>query len=154
MVRRLLHPPDMIDTLVQPATNAAPRPTETPVRLPEGVLGFEQYSDWVLISVPGEEPFQWLQVAGNPRLAFVVISPEEVTGNYFPDLAPEDVDRIGLQSADDAMLLNIVTVRPQGKSTVNLKGPIVLNRHTMTGKQVIPVNAVGLDLQYPLPVGA
>lgn len=134
--------------------NAASLPTEVSVHLPEGILGFERYTDWVLISVPGEEPFQWLQVVDNPRLAFVVVEPDAVTGNYYPDLAPEDVDRIGLESPDDALLLNIVTVRPHGKSTVNLKGPIVLNRHTMTGKQVIPVNAVGLDLQHPLPVGS
>jgi hypothetical protein len=31
---------------------AAPRVTEVPVRLPEGLLGFEKYTDWVLISVP------------------------------------------------------------------------------------------------------
>jgi flagellar assembly factor FliW len=144
----------MIDTLPQPATNAASLPTELPVHLPEGILGFERYTDWVLISVPGEEPFQWLQVVDNPRLAFVVVEPDAVTGNYFPDIAPEDVERIGLESPEDALLLNIVTVRPHGKSTVNLKGPIVLNRHTMTGKQVIPVNALGLDLQHPLPVGS
>lgn len=154
MVRGLLHIPHMIDTLSEPAMTAAPRVTEVPVRLPEGLLGFEKYTDWVLISVPDEAPFQWLQVAGNPRLAFVVIAPEEITCTYSPDLAPDDVERIGLESAEDAMLLNIVTVRAHGKSTVNLKGPIVINRHTMTGKQMIPLNALGLDLQHPLPVGS
>ncbi len=124
------------------------------MRLPYGILGFEQHTDWVLISVPGEEPFQWLQVVDDPRLAFVVVAPEAVTANYFPDLSPDDVEKIGLESSDDAMTLNIVTIRPNGQSTVNLKGPIILNRHTLTGKQVIPVNAIGLNVQHPLPVDA
>jgi flagellar assembly factor FliW len=144
----------MMETLLQPAIHAAVRPTEVPVRLPYGILGFEQHTDWVLISVPGEEPFQWLQVVDDPRLAFVVVAPEAVTANYFPDLSPDDVEKIGLESSDDAMTLNIVTIRPNGQSTVNLKGPIILNRHTLTGKQVIPVNAIGLNVQHPLPVDA
>ena len=41
---------------------------------------------------------------------------------------------------------------PNGGATVNLKGPIVVNRHTLRGKQVIPTNAPKFALQHPLPV--
>jgi flagellar assembly factor FliW len=34
---------------------------------------------------------------------------------------------------------------------MNLRGPIVLNRHTLAGKQVIPLNAPSLELRHRLP---
>ena len=50
------------------------------------------------------------------------------------------------------MLLSIVTIAENQPPTVNLKGPIVLNRHTRTGKQVIIANAAAYSVQHPLPV--
>ena len=55
----------------------------------------------------------------------------------------------GIQSPADALLLNIVTVR-DGQATVNLKGPIVINRHTLIGKQCIPTNVANFALQHPM----
>ena len=52
----------------------------------------------------------------------------------------------------DAILFNIVTLRGSDPATINLKGPIVINRHTMIGKQVIPNNAAAYSLHHPLPV--
>jgi flagellar assembly factor FliW len=34
---------------------------------------------------------------------------------------------------------------------VNLKGPVVINRRTLVGKQVIPRNVAGYALHHPLP---
>ncbi|MEJ0091179.1 MAG: motility-associated protein [Limisphaerales bacterium] len=40
------------------------------------------------------------------------------------------------------------------RPTVNLKGPLIINRHTLAGKQVILANANATDysVQHPLPV--
>jgi flagellar assembly factor FliW len=45
-----------------------------------------------------------------------------------------------------------VTVHGTSQATVNLKGPVVINRHTHTGKQVIITNATQYSVQHPLPV--
>jgi flagellar assembly factor FliW len=37
---------------------------------------------------------------------------------------------------------------------MNLKGPILLNRHTLRGKQVILTNAANFQLKFPLPLAA
>jgi len=129
-----------------------PAPPANPVRLPMGLLGFEQIKDYVLIVNPGEEPFAWLRVEGNKALAWVVIDPFVVLPDYQPDLPPADVEFLGLKSADDALLLGIVTVHGASKATVNLKGPVVVNRHTHTGKQVIITNATQYSVQHPLPI--
>jgi flagellar assembly factor FliW len=122
------------------------------IRLPMGLLGFEQIKDYVLLANPAEEPFAWLKVQSNAALAFVVIDPFIVMPNYQPDIPDADAAFLGLKQPDDALLLNIVTVHGPHRATVNLKGPIVINRLTHVGKQVIIANANDYSVQYPLPV--
>jgi len=122
------------------------------IRLPLGLLGFENIKEYVLISEPDQAPFQWLQVPHDSSLAFIVVSPFEVLLGYEPDIPKPDVDFLGLTSPADARLLNIVTLPGNGRATINLKGPIVLNCHTLIGKQVVLTNAARYALQHPLPV--
>ena len=133
------------------AVVSATRRSETVIHLPSGLLGFEQVKRFVLSSVPGEEPFQWLRDPSNQTLAFVVVSPFEIMPGYLPDLPTEDVEFLKLESPEDALLLNIVTLRRNGRATVNLKGPIVINRFSLTGKQVVLANAAEFSVQHPLP---
>jgi flagellar assembly factor FliW len=133
-----------METPVVPAIHA--------VRMPMGILGFEQAKDYILVVKPDEEPFGWLQVEGNPMLAFVVIDPFVILPEYKPDIPPADVEFLGLKDATDALLLGIVTIQGSNRATVNLKGPLIINRHTLTGKQVIIANAAEYSVQHPLPV--
>ena len=127
-------------------------PHKNHVRIPTGLLGFEQIKDYVLTTNPGEEPFAWLHVEDNSALAFVVIDPFVVLPDYQPDIPPVDVELLQLKSASDALLLGIVTINDDAPPTVNLKGPVVVNRHTHTGKQVIIANAASYSVKHPLPV--
>ncbi len=124
---------------------------ENIVSLPLGLLGFEDTKRYVLLSEPGDAPFFWLQVVDNPHLAFLVLSPFEVLPDYEMELSDEDAAFLELSSPADALVYNIVTLHPDGPATINLKGPIVLNRVTLTGKQVVLANASRYALQHPLP---
>jgi flagellar assembly factor FliW len=124
---------------------------DTIVHLPSGLLGFEQIKKYILISKPEEAPFHWLQALEDPSLTFLVVSPFEFLASYAPDIPAEDVSSIGLEDPSDALFFNIVTLRPKGRSTVNLKGPIVLNRYSLIGKQVVLSNASEYSVQHPLP---
>ena len=127
-------------------------PPTNQVRLPMGLLGFEQIKDYVLLANPAEAPFAWLQVEANASLAFIVIDPFLVMPDYQPDIPQADADFLGLKETSDAVLLNIVTIHSTNHATVNLKGPVVVNRHTHTGKQVILTNAGDYSVQHPLSV--
>lgn len=127
-------------------------PRQHAVRIPTGLLGFEQIKDYVLTANVGEEPFAWLHVVDNSALAFVVIDPFVVLPDYHPDIPQSDVEFLQLKQSDDALLLGIVTINGDAPPTVNLKGPIVVNRHTHTGKQVILANAGDYSVKHPLPV--
>lgn len=135
---------------IETETSAAPA-TRT-VRMPMGILGFELIKEYLLVAKPEEEPFAWLQVEDNPALAFVVIDPFIVLPDYHPDIPPADVEFLGLKNPTDALLLGIVTVQGNNRATVNLKGPLIINRHTLTGKQVIIANAADYSVQHPLPL--
>src|SRR6476660_9386755 len=79
------------------------------VRMPMGILGFEQMKDYLLIANPAEEPFRWLRVKDNLLVAFVVIEPFLIAPDYHPDIPEPDVEFLGLATPADAALLNIVT---------------------------------------------
>jgi len=122
------------------------------VKLPMGMLGFEQMKDYSLLANPSEEPFAWLQVTGDSSITFVVVNPFIAVPDYQPNIPQQDVEFLGLQDENDALLLNIVTLHGSGRATVNLKGPIVINRRTRIGKQVVIANATDYSVQHPLPV--
>jgi flagellar assembly factor FliW len=122
------------------------------VRMPNGMLGFEEIKDYVLTTNPDEQPFAWLQVRDDSALAFVVIDPFVALPDYKPDIPQADVEFLKLKQADDALLLGIVTIHNQQRATVNLKGPIVINRHTHIAKQVIIANAAAYSVTHPLPM--
>jgi flagellar assembly factor FliW len=131
------------------APQRLPVKPENIITMPLGLLGFEQVKKYVLLGSPEEEPFLWLQMLDNPSQGFVVVSPASVVPSYTPDIPQADVDMLGIKNAADAIVLNIVTVRGT-ESTVNLKGPIIINRHTLVGKQCIPVNVGSFPLQHPI----
>jgi flagellar assembly factor FliW len=122
------------------------------VVLPYGLLGFERVKNYSLLTNPDEAPFLWFQMLQDPKHSFLVVPPGAAVPDYKPDLDDKDVEFLELADPSDAFLLNIVTLRPGGEATINLKGPIVINRRTWIGKQVIPVNAAQLSVSHPLPV--
>ena len=124
------------------------------IEMPLGLLGLEQYRHFALRSDPAEEPFLWLEVIDETKLAFLVISPFVLLPNYAPEIPEEDARFLDLETPEDTLIFNIVTVRGPQQATINLKGPVVLNRRTLVAKQVIPINAPELSVAYPLPVQA
>lgn len=141
-----------MNTMELPETEIVAENKPEVIQLPFGLLGFEQIKNYALLARPDEEPFMWFQMLEGAKQSFLVISPAFVLPDYQPDISNDDAEFLGLTSPDDAMLLNIVTLRANGQATVNLKGPIVINRHTLIGKQVIPNNVAEYTLQHPLPV--
>jgi len=125
---------------------------ENIVHMPLGLLGLEKHKRFVFLANPEESPFLWLQLLDDNSLAFLVVSPFEISATYKPHISEEDVKFLDLKSPDDTLLFSIVTMQKDGTATANLKGPIVVNRHTLVGKQIIPQNASDFSIRHPLPV--
>ncbi len=138
-----------MNTLEMEAENSVRLGCETVIHLPSGLLGFESMKRFLLTQAD-EGPFYWMQAENDANLSFLVISPFEVLPEYAPDIPNEDVRALGIECPDDVRLLNIVTLRLNGVSTVNLKGPIVVNRFSRLAKQVVIENSTHYSVQHPL----
>ena len=127
-----------------------PVQSENVIQFPLGILGFEKIKRVALLESPQELPFRWLQVIDQPNLAFLVLPATQFLPSYQPDVPADDVKFLGISQPEDALLFNIVTLRPGGVSTVNLKGPDVINRFTLKAKQFVLANAAEYSVQHPL----
>ncbi|NMB26845.1 MAG: flagellar assembly protein FliW [Tissierellia bacterium] len=109
------------------------------INFPEGLLGFEEEKQFVIINTEDEEnPFQWLQSATNPNLAFVIINPFFVYPNYDIVIPKTAQKKLKIKNQKDISIYSIVVV-PENmeKMTANLLGPIIININAKLGKQVI-----------------
>jgi flagellar assembly factor FliW len=120
------------------------------VLFPYGLLGFERVKNYTLLADPATDPFLWFKMLEDATSAFLVLPPEVIVPNYQPDLEEQDVDFLELNDPADALLLATVTMRTVRQATVNLKGPILINRRTWIGKQIIPGNADQYSVRHPL----
>jgi flagellar assembly factor FliW len=126
--------------------------TAQSIRLPEGLVGFPEYKSFELLYAPDQLPFIWLRLHGPDPLHFVVIEPGGIIPDYEPELFDEDAAFLGLAAPAETMVLNIVTVKPglQATATVNLSGPIIVNRRTGIAKQCVLANYGRYSARHPL----
>ena len=107
------------------------------IKIPEGLYGFEDYIEYVLLDAE-QQPFYILQSVNEKDLAFVLINPFLFRHDYELNIPNEDLEDIGLKTPENALIFSIVTIPPDGSAmAANLQGPIVINRDNMTGKQWI-----------------
>ncbi|RMH08892.1 MAG: flagellar assembly protein FliW [Nitrospirae bacterium] len=111
-----------------------------------GLIGFSDYTKFVLLEGSAGLSYQWLQSVDDGNLAFVVVEPGLIKPNYEIRIQDDALREIAYQAGDTIGVLAIVTI-PRGhpeKATVNLQGPLVLNVTKRKGKQII------LNESYPL----
>jgi flagellar assembly factor FliW len=78
------------------------------------------------------------------------VRPEPFFPEYTPQIARPIADRLGLVRAADAVVYVIVTLGPTPlDATVNLLGPLVVNRRNQLGAQVV-LDGDSSDVRTPL----
>ena len=110
--------------------------------LPQGLIGFAEYQRAELLYLPDHLPFLWMKLHGPDTLHFIVIEPGGIIPGYEPEVFDEDAMQLDLRDPAEAMILNIVTLQRQQpvEATVNLIGPLVVNRRTRIGRQLVISN--------------
>jgi flagellar assembly factor FliW len=104
----------------------------------EGMLGFEGCKRYVLLEDKPDTPLKWLQAVDDPRIAFIVVNPQDFVPGYDFNLSDDDAEALGLESAEQAVVLTTVSVdADRDEITTNLLGPVVINSVTLAGKQVV-----------------
>lgn len=107
------------------------------VTFPNGLLGFEKYTKFALIDSE-YEPFIWLQSTEESNLAFLMIDPFLICSDYEADIDDSTLKSIGVESAEDIIIMTLVTIPKDGSAiTANFLGPVVINKKNRQCLQVI-----------------
>ena len=107
------------------------------LHFPDGLIGLPQARRFVLVELdaPGVYELRSLDV---DEAQFVVVAPGAFFPRYAPTLDDATVRRLGVSGAEDVLTFLVVTLGAGGaEATANLMAPLVLNRHTRTGLQVV-----------------
>lgn len=106
------------------------------LKFPEGILGFPDHHEFVLMQTDIEGNFFWLQSVDRPELAFVVCDPLLFVPDYNIPAKTDDFERIGLASTADLQVFIIVN-KVNRLLTGNLQGPLAINAQNRCGRQLI-----------------
>ena len=112
------------------------------VSIDGGLLGFPDAIRFVRLPVDDAEGWEWLQSTNDGDLAFLVISAFRFFPDYDIELPDGDVKALELDDPADADVLALVTIRHTDEGgiasvTANLLGPLVINRRSGIGRQVV-----------------
>jgi flagellar assembly factor FliW len=107
------------------------------VSFPAGLLGFEQFKDYILLDA-AQKPFFYLQSIDVPDLAFILIDPFLFRPDYSLDVDDDSLGDIGVAQPEDVLVFSIVTVPGEGGAvTANLMGPLIINKANRLAMQTV-----------------
>lgn len=108
------------------------------ITMKKGILGFEEFLRYTLISMDDQNPFFYFQSLEDGDLAFIVIDPFLIKRDYEVKIEDDELAVLEIDQAEDVFLLAIVTVREEPLTiTANLRAPLVINRRKLSALQVI-----------------
>jgi flagellar assembly factor FliW len=119
------------------------------IHFPNGIIGFENYTKFIIVDNPRFKPFSWLISLDQKDFALPMVNPflliKEYQMNFPAELSSE------LQgSGNHFEVFCIVSFnREHGGTTLNLKGPILIDYMERSGRQVVLTSDI-LSISYPL----
>jgi flagellar assembly factor FliW len=93
------------------------------IRLPEGILGFEDLRDYLFIKTD-DELFYWLTSIDKPDIVFPLVALKMLDSGY---VEKPDSEAFGIVKLD----------KEPGKITVNMRAPVYINQESKEGFQII-----------------
>jgi flagellar assembly factor FliW len=137
--------------MTEAAVTTAPMETRADVlTFVDGMPGFPGQQQFAIVAQPGLEPFMTLESLDEDGPSFVVVPPSAVIDEYEVPVDTDVAAALGITDPEDAFILSIVAVAGDGGThTVNLLGPLVVNRVTGRARQVVLVDS-SWPLEHPL----
>jgi len=129
-----------------------------PIEFVTGLIGLEEWRQFVLITHPAGEPLRLLQSLDNPRLSLIVGDPRQIISDYQASLTEADIQKLRyegdprfLESDEpDMAVYCILSVEEEPFNvTVNLLGPVIINWKTGLALQIVLTDA-DYSSRYPL----
>ncbi len=112
---------------------------------PSGILGFPDWTRYVILDHDTDAPFKWLHCVEESGLAFVILDPALFDANYRVEIQDDVLAEVKGVAAGALTLAVILTIPSEdpGRITANLRGPLLMNPATKLCKQMV------LSDEYP-----
>ncbi len=121
------------------------------LQFPEGLIGFEDLRNFVVMPNEKEGPLFWIQSIDDPQVAFILTDPTSFYFDY--KVVPDGRERqkLGIDESADCLIVSVVSVSADRNITLNLAAPILFAPETNRALQVI-LEGTQFSPQTPLPV--
>jgi flagellar assembly factor FliW len=126
------------------------RSKDAVIHFEEGLIGFSEYKDFVLMENDSFAPFRLLQSLESPQVGFLVLEPTALVNNYYDLVPAREWESLGVGGKTKPLAFVIVVVGANPElSTGNLQAPLLINYDNMLGKQIILTDS-GFSVRHPL----
>ena len=111
---------------------------EEVVMFSEGLYGFEEEKEYLLIPFEGSSILYSLQSVKTPMLSFILVHPFSLDPGYAPVLQPEELKTLKVEKSEDLYYYVLCSLKkPSSESTVNMRCPVAINPDTKAAMQVV-----------------
>ena len=123
---------------------------ESFITLQEGLIGFEDHNEFVLLELADYEPFRWLLSYTDPGLSFPLLDPKPLIPGYEIKLQESEKQLLGLEENEEPKIYVIASIDDEGNQvTVNLRAPLIVNARNQRARQVV-LSDGRWEIQHPL----
>ncbi len=120
------------------------------IHFDEGLIGFSECKDFVLMENEGLVPFRLLQSLDSPQVGFLVLEPTTLVNSYYEHVPARDWDTLGVSGETKPLAFVIVVIGSTPEtSTGNFQAPLLVNYDKMIGKQIILTDSE-FSVRHPL----
>jgi flagellar assembly factor FliW len=120
------------------------------IHFDEGLVGFSECKDFVLMENPGLAPFRLLQSLESPHVGFLVLDPTILVNNYYDRIPRREWESVEVNGETKPLAFVIVVIGSTPEtSTGNFQAPLLVNYDKMIGKQIILTDSE-FSVRHPL----
>lgn len=135
-----------------------------PIEFPSGLIGFEEWKRFVLITHPEGGALRLLQSMDDERISFIVADPRQIAPDYRLSLSNSDAQALRFpgghthdvpwpdetDAQTETSVYCVLSVQEDPFSvTANLLGPLVINWRAGLGRQVV-LSETGYETRYAI----
>jgi len=111
------------------------------VTFDEGIYGFESLTKYVILYDNEDNEMQafcWLQSIEDSEICLPMVDPISWFPTYAPEIKDDLILKIGKLEESDLSVFSVIVVPDKFEDiTANLKAPIIVNKETLKGIQVV-----------------
>ena len=118
---------------------------------PWGLPGFAELRQFLVLTVPGQDGYIWLQSLDEVKVALPLCDPWSLFDDYDAPLPHYARQSLGIEAADDFCILCVCVVGDRAaEMSINLLAPVVINLKSRTGRQIALENQ-RYSVRTPIP---